>query len=691
MMTRIYTYGSCIFKDEDPFPGFSTSHPKSHKYEDKMEGKDDVPSSDAETDLELELIDPSEMPPGLLNRPRNQYSIDQRNLEWFAETEDPSVCTICWEEGLPSEMTVCSECQIFSKHIQCGGDPTESNESKRKKTERKWICNVCNPRRETDSPPPSTPESAYKMAKDPNGFMEGLEVLVRWDDGCYYKAWIVSLLQGKYQVMFENGDVDYSTADKMVIADDDEVTDAKKRKSSAAYVANKKAKATTTSSQASNSSKKRRQPTTPLPPPSNSDQNQIPQDDAIQCRGCRSGADEDRILLCDGCTDGFWHTYCLHPPLDEIPSGSWHCPDCLKKSKKKSSSTSTSSSKSKNVKSGTKMESKSRSKPKPKSETKSQTKSQSKSITSSVSKSQPEPRSKSDGSMLRITLPMHPTSSSKSDSKSKSHHNPNRKWHHGTHCMRPLFPHAIRRSATKCLSRFIETNLPDHTKSTDSVTKSVLRTPGMFRSNHVDSDPMIPPSGSPSPSKSNDRISFDPSSAHRDDAILGSVLFVENSDAEKDQKRLREIFQVENQVENFSTRNRIWRGCIVFQNVFIASMLGFSEDLSISLPPVLTLKPTSLKLGIPNSESRSTRSNSKLKLGIPSFLLLPEAVNPHPLYSQFLDYLQANKLSGEMSMGDQSVRVSSQGDGKRLMGMIFPKSMLEADEVLISLPAFPSN
>ncbi len=33
------------------------------------------------------------------------------------------------------------------------------------------------------------------------------------------------------------------------------------------------------------------------------------------------------MLLCDWCNSG-WHTYCLEPKLESIPSGHWVCPTC---------------------------------------------------------------------------------------------------------------------------------------------------------------------------------------------------------------------------------------------------------------------------------------------------------------------------------------------------------------------------
>ena len=34
------------------------------------------------------------------------------------------------------------------------------------------------------------------------------------------------------------------------------------------------------------------------------------------------------MLLCDGCDDSY-HTFCLLPPLTEIPKGDWRCPKCV--------------------------------------------------------------------------------------------------------------------------------------------------------------------------------------------------------------------------------------------------------------------------------------------------------------------------------------------------------------------------
>ena len=48
----------------------------------------------------------------------------------------------------------------------------------------------------------------------------------------------------------------------------------------------------------------------------------------VFCELCGGGAHEDQIILCDKCDKGF-HTFCLAPPLDEIPKGDWCCPHCI--------------------------------------------------------------------------------------------------------------------------------------------------------------------------------------------------------------------------------------------------------------------------------------------------------------------------------------------------------------------------
>ncbi|KAF5292984.1 hypothetical protein FQR65_LT11102 [Abscondita terminalis] len=46
------------------------------------------------------------------------------------------------------------------------------------------------------------------------------------------------------------------------------------------------------------------------------------------CHNCGRGDVEECMLLCDGCDDSY-HTFCLMPPLTEIPKGDWRCPKCV--------------------------------------------------------------------------------------------------------------------------------------------------------------------------------------------------------------------------------------------------------------------------------------------------------------------------------------------------------------------------
>lgn len=46
------------------------------------------------------------------------------------------------------------------------------------------------------------------------------------------------------------------------------------------------------------------------------------------CAVCKEDSDPDQILLCDGCNSEY-HTFCLDPPLSEIPEGDWFCLTCI--------------------------------------------------------------------------------------------------------------------------------------------------------------------------------------------------------------------------------------------------------------------------------------------------------------------------------------------------------------------------
>ena len=47
----------------------------------------------------------------------------------------------------------------------------------------------------------------------------------------------------------------------------------------------------------------------------------------VRCRICRRKGGDEFMLLCDGCDHGY-HTYCLKPPLQQVPEGDWFCRDC---------------------------------------------------------------------------------------------------------------------------------------------------------------------------------------------------------------------------------------------------------------------------------------------------------------------------------------------------------------------------
>lgn len=59
-----------------------------------------------------------------------------------------------------------------------------------------------------------------------------------------------------------------------------------------------------------------------------------------KCRVCRKNSDESAMLLCDSCNHAF-HTFCLRPPLIEVPDGEWFCPHCKPVSRAKDPETAT--------------------------------------------------------------------------------------------------------------------------------------------------------------------------------------------------------------------------------------------------------------------------------------------------------------------------------------------------------------
>jgi len=51
----------------------------------------------------------------------------------------------------------------------------------------------------------------------------------------------------------------------------------------------------------------------------------------INCSICKSGDNDEKLLLCDECEEGHAHIYCLNPPLENIPEGDWSCQSCVAK------------------------------------------------------------------------------------------------------------------------------------------------------------------------------------------------------------------------------------------------------------------------------------------------------------------------------------------------------------------------
>jgi len=49
--------------------------------------------------------------------------------------------------------------------------------------------------------------------------------------------------------------------------------------------------------------------------------------DDMQCMRCRSGENEESLLLCDRC-DKACHLWCANPPLIAVPEGDWFCSEC---------------------------------------------------------------------------------------------------------------------------------------------------------------------------------------------------------------------------------------------------------------------------------------------------------------------------------------------------------------------------
>ena len=49
----------------------------------------------------------------------------------------------------------------------------------------------------------------------------------------------------------------------------------------------------------------------------------------IVCVECGRDEHQNLLLLCDGCDDAAYHTYCLYPPTRAVPAGQWYCGNCI--------------------------------------------------------------------------------------------------------------------------------------------------------------------------------------------------------------------------------------------------------------------------------------------------------------------------------------------------------------------------
>lgn len=53
-------------------------------------------------------------------------------------------------------------------------------------------------------------------------------------------------------------------------------------------------------------------------------------DKHVVCKHCGEDQPKTELLLCDFCNAGH-HTFCLQPPVEELPDGYWLCPECTSK------------------------------------------------------------------------------------------------------------------------------------------------------------------------------------------------------------------------------------------------------------------------------------------------------------------------------------------------------------------------
>eukprot|EP00250_Pteridium_aquilinum_P015069 c22359_g1_i1 orf=208-2550(+) len=53
----------------------------------------------------------------------------------------------------------------------------------------------------------------------------------------------------------------------------------------------------------------------------------LPCDADGKCMVCKVVPADSQVILCNSCSSP-WHMACLHPPMTEVPTGDWSCPDC---------------------------------------------------------------------------------------------------------------------------------------------------------------------------------------------------------------------------------------------------------------------------------------------------------------------------------------------------------------------------
>lgn len=56
---------------------------------------------------------------------------------------------------------------------------------------------------------------------------------------------------------------------------------------------------------------------------------------SVVCKGCALMTSVDVLMICGQCHREAWHTFCLTPPLEEVPDDHFHCPTCVKREQRR--------------------------------------------------------------------------------------------------------------------------------------------------------------------------------------------------------------------------------------------------------------------------------------------------------------------------------------------------------------------